>query len=64
MTKALKIEYLIIISIIIFNLILHLIADFNVGSHGDELLYIESGRHLSAGYMDFSPMIAYLYTKI
>lgn len=60
MRNSIKPEYLVIISALVFNLILHLIADLNVGYHGDELLYIESGRHLAAGYMDFSPMIAIL----
>ena len=55
-----KTEYIIIFCIIAFNIILHLLADLNAGYHGDELLYIESGRHLVAGYMDFSPMIAFL----
>lgn len=60
MRKKIKSEYLVIATVIVFNLILHLIADLNAGFHGDELLYIESGRHLAAGYMDFSPMIAYM----
>ena len=58
MRKELKPEYLIIIVVLTINLILHLIADLNTGYLGDEFLYIESGRHIAAGYMDFSPMIA------
>jgi 4-amino-4-deoxy-L-arabinose transferase-like glycosyltransferase len=55
-----KTEYIIIFCIIALNIFLHILADLNSGFHGDELLYIESGRHLAAGYMDFSPMIAIL----
>ena len=45
---------------ILINLVLHIIADFNAGYIGDELLHIEAGRHLAFGYMDFSPFIAWL----
>ena len=60
MRKTSKPEYLVIIAVITFNLILHLIANFQAGFLSDEFLFIESGRHLAAGYMDFSPMIAFL----
>jgi hypothetical protein len=55
-----KIEYVVIATILIINLILHLIADSNSGFLGDELLHIDAGNHLAFGYMDFAPMIAYL----
>ncbi|WP_157558147.1 ArnT family glycosyltransferase [Niabella aurantiaca] len=42
----------------ITKLLLHLIADSHSGFQGDELLHIEAGRHLAAGYMEFPPFIA------
>lgn len=55
-----KPEQLIIAFTTFINLFIHLIAGFNSGFHGDELLHIEAGRHLAAGYMDFAPVIAWL----
>ncbi len=42
----------------IIKLILHLIADSHSGFQGDELLHIETGKHLAFGYMEFPPFIA------
>ena len=42
------------------KLILHLIADSNSGFQGDELLHIETGKHLAFGYMEFPPLIGLL----
>lgn len=39
---------------------LHLIADSHSGFQGDELLHIETGKHLAFGYMEFPPMIGLL----
>lgn len=39
---------------------LHLIADSNSGFQGDELLHIETGKHLALGYQEFPPMIGLL----
>ncbi len=55
-----KAEHFIIALFVVLNLILHLVADFNSGYHGDELLHIVAGNHPAFGYMDFAPMIAYL----
>jgi hypothetical protein len=44
----------------IIKLILHLIADFNSGFQGDELLHIETGNHPHTGYMEFPPVIGWL----
>ena len=55
-----KPEILIIAAFIAVNSLVHFIAGLNSGFHGDELLHIESGRHLAAGYMDFPPVIAVL----
>jgi hypothetical protein len=59
-TRANNTAYFIIAIAAAINLILHLVAGFNSGFHGDELLHIEAGRHLAFGYMDFGPFIAYL----
>lgn len=56
----LKIEYAIIIFAIVFKLVLQLIATAHSGFHGDELLHIEAGKHLTFGFMDFPPVIAVL----
>jgi hypothetical protein len=42
------------------KLSLHLIADSNSGFQGDELLHIQTGNHLSFGYMEFPPVIGWL----
>ncbi len=49
---------LIIIFFCIVKLTLHLIADSHSGFQGDELLHIETGKHLAFGYMEFPPLIA------
>ena len=57
MTKQTK---LIIFIFCILKLTLHLIADSNSGFQGDELLHIETGKHLAFGYMEFPPLIGLL----
>lgn len=42
------------------KLTLHLIADSHSGFQGDELLHIETGKHLAFGYMEFPPLISIL----
>ena len=49
---------LIIIFFCIIKLSLHLIADNHSGFQGDELLHIETGKHLAFGYMEFPPLIS------
>ncbi len=49
---------LIILFFCIVKLILHLIADSHSGFQGDELLHIETGKHLAFGFMEFPPLIA------
>ncbi len=48
---------LIILFFCIIKLTLHLIADSHSGFQGDELLHIETGKHLAFGYMEFPPLI-------
>src|SRR3954468_11605879 len=54
MTKQIR---LIILTFCILKLTLHLIADSHSGFQGDELLHIETGKHLAFGYMEFPPLI-------
>lgn len=49
---------LIILFFCIVKLALHLIADSHSSFQGDELLHIETGKHLAFGYMEFPPLIA------
>jgi Dolichyl-phosphate-mannose-protein mannosyltransferase len=51
---------LIILFFCAINLTLHVIADFNSGFQGDELLHIETGNHPAFGYMEFPPVIGWL----
>ncbi|MBB6502038.1 ArnT family glycosyltransferase [Pedobacter cryoconitis] len=51
---------LIITLFCVINLILHLIADYNSGFHGDELLHITTGNYPAFGYMEFPPVIGWL----
>ncbi len=57
MNKQIK---LIITIFCIIKLTLHLIANSNSGFQGDELLHIETGKHLAFGYMEFPPLIGLL----
>ncbi len=51
---------LIVLFFIILKLALHLVTDRHSGFQGDELLHIETGKHLAFGYMEFPPLIAVL----
>ncbi len=51
--------YLITVGFYIFNLSLHIVADFNSGFQGGELLHISTGNHLAWGYMEFPLMIGW-----
>lgn len=48
---------LIVLLFCIIKLSLHLVADSHSGFQGDELLHIETGKHLAFGYMEFPPFI-------
>jgi len=48
---------LIVLIFCIIKLTLHLVADSHSGFQGDELLHIETGKHLAWGYMEFPPLI-------
>ncbi|MDW5288305.1 glycosyltransferase family 39 protein [Formosa sp. PL04] len=51
---------IVILFFCVLKLLLHLIADSHSGFQGDELLHIETGKHLAFGYMEFPPLIAVL----
>lgn len=51
---------LLILAFCLLKLTLHLIADSHSGFQGDELLHIETGKHLAFGYMEFPPLIGLL----
>ncbi|MET4081123.1 hypothetical protein ABIB40_001068 [Pedobacter sp. UYP30] len=57
MTKSTKI---ITSAFCVLKLALHLVADSHSGFQGDELLHIETGKHLAFGYMEFPPLIGLL----
>ncbi|MBZ4189409.1 ArnT family glycosyltransferase [Niabella beijingensis] len=57
MTNPIKLTLLIIC---LLKLVLHLVADYHSGFQGDELLHIETGKHLAFGYMEFPPLIGVL----
>jgi len=40
------------------DFVAHMLVSTNYGYFRDELYYIEAGRHLSFGYVDFPPLIA------
>ena len=44
----------------VLNIALYLVADLHSGFQGDELLHIETGKHLAWGYMEFPPLIGLL----
>lgn len=54
MNKQTKI---IVLFFCLIKLFLHLIADSHSGFQGDELLHIETGKHLAFGFMEFPPLI-------
>ena len=39
---------------------MHLVADSHSGFQGDELLHIETGKHLAFGFMEFPPLIGFI----
>lgn len=41
-------------------LVVHLLTNGNLGFHTDELYYIDCGRHLALGYVDFPPIVPWL----
>jgi hypothetical protein len=50
----------VVVGFILANAIAHLLLATRYGYHGDELYFIECGRHLAFGYVDHAPMIPWL----
>jgi len=49
-----------LLGLAIADFVAHMLVSTNYGYFRDELYYIEAGRHLSFGYVDFPPLIALL----
>jgi hypothetical protein len=49
-----------VLSVILLNAGVHLLLANRYGYHGDELYFIECGRHLAFGYVDHAPLIPWL----
>jgi hypothetical protein len=49
-----------VLSAILLNAAVHLLLANRYGHHGDELYFIECGRHLAFGYVDHAPLIPWL----
>lgn len=51
---------LIIISLAVFNILLHLLTSFNLEYHRDELLYFSLGKHPAFGYATVPPLTGWI----
>ena len=49
-----------LLSLALVDFVAHMLVSDNYGYFRDELYYIEAGRHLSFGYVDFPPLIAWV----
>lgn len=49
-----------LVGLFAFKLILHLVLSGRYGYHGDELYFIESGKHLAFGYVDNPPLVPWI----
>ena len=58
--SASPIYWNILLPLAIFKLLLHFFTNNNYGLHRDEYLYIAESEHLSWGYMEVPPMIAFV----
>jgi len=57
---ALTSDTALLAAIALASFIAHLLVAGNYGYFRDELYYMDAGRHLQAGYVDFPPFIAWL----
>src|SRR5919199_222590 len=48
----------VLLGLALADFVAHMLVSSNYGYFRDELYYIEAGRHLSFGYVDFPPLIA------
>src|SRR5215210_5282256 len=49
-----------LLSLALADFTAHMLVSTNYGYFRDELYYLEAGRHLAFGYVDFPPLIALL----
>ena len=49
-----------LLGLALVDFVAHMLVSSNYGYFRDELYYIEAGRHLAFGYVDFPPLIALL----
>src|SRR3954447_5254857 len=50
----------VLLGLALADFVAHMLVSDNYGYFRDELYYIEAGRHLAFGYVDFPPLIALL----
>src|SRR5919206_200784 len=50
----------VLLGLALADFVAHMLVSSNYGYFRDELYYIEAGRHLAFGYVDFPPLIALL----
>src|SRR5919202_6832463 len=50
----------VLLGLALADFVAHMLVSSNYGYFRDELYYIEAGRHLTFGYVDFPPLIALL----
>src|SRR5919205_2813952 len=51
-------DMIVLLGLALADFIAHMLVSGNYGYFRDELYYIEAGRHLAFGYVDFPPLIA------
>ncbi|RFZ81840.1 hypothetical protein DYU05_18645 [Mucilaginibacter terrenus] len=51
---------LLVVTFSVAKICIHLVANCNYGLHADELYYIALSKHLQWGYLDTSPLIAFV----
>jgi 4-amino-4-deoxy-L-arabinose transferase-like glycosyltransferase len=56
--RARKAGIIVVLGLALADFVAHMLVSTNYGYFRDELYYIEAGRHLSFGYVDFPPLIA------
>jgi 4-amino-4-deoxy-L-arabinose transferase-like glycosyltransferase len=50
----------VVVGLMIVSTLVHLLLVGRYGYHGDELYFIECGRHLAFGYVDHAPVIPWI----
>lgn len=60
LSKVLNGDTTFLVGLALLKFLIHLLTGANYGFFRDELYYIDAGKHLSAGYVEFPPFIALL----